>query len=108
YSDVSGNVVVGNQGGLLADKGQQHNSIHDNLIGVLPDGTPAGNALYGVRIEHGAIYNTIGPNNSIAYNPVGIEIDPTESQPPSSYVLLTHDNTITRNSIHDNASLGID
>jgi len=108
YSDVSGNVVVGNQGGLLADKGQQHNAIHDNLIGVLPDGTPAGNALYGVRIEHGAIYNTVGPNNVIAYNPVGVEIDATESQPPSSYILMTHYNTITRNSIHDNDVLGID
>jgi hypothetical protein len=108
FIEVAGNVVVGNQGGLLADKGQQHNSIHDNLIGVLPDGTPAGNALYGVRIEHGAIFNQVGPNNQIAFNPVGIEIDATESQPPSSYVLMTHDNTITRNSIHDNTALGID
>ena len=108
YADVSGNVVVGNQGGMLIDKGQQHNLIHDNLVGVLPDGTPAGNALYGVRIEHGAIFNTVGPNNSIAYNPVGVEIDPIESQPPSTYVLVTHFNTITRNSIHDNGTLGID
>lgn len=108
YSQVYDNVVVNNAEGVLIDKGQQHNSIHDNWIGELPNGTPAPNKQYGVRIEHGAVYNTVGPGNVIAYNPVGIEMDPTESQPPSSFVLPTFNNTITRNSIHDNTKLGID
>lgn len=114
YSEVAHNVVVGNGaannwGGILIDKGQQHDWIHDNLVGVLPDGTAAPNIGYGIRIEHGAIYDTIGPGNVIAYNQgAGVEIDSTESQPPSSYVLSTHDNTITQNSIHDNTKLGID
>lgn len=109
YAEFANNVVVNNAGGgLLIDKGQQHNNVHDNLIGVLPDGTPAGNASYGVRIEHGAIYNKVGPNNVIAHNEAGIQILPTASNPPSSFVYTTHFNEITRNSILDNGGLGID
>jgi CSLREA domain-containing protein len=108
YSQVYDNVVVNNAEGMLIDKGQQHNNVYDNWIGELPNGTPAPNKQYGVRIEHGAVFNTIGPDNVIAYNPVGIEMDPTESQPPSSFVLATYDNKVTQNSIHDNTKLGID
>jgi hypothetical protein len=109
FGEVYDNVVVHNRGGgILIDKGQQHNKVHNNWIGELPNGHAAGNQRYGVRIEHGAIHNTIGPGNVIADNPVGVEMDATESQPVSSFVLPVIDNTITRNSIHGNSRLGID
>ncbi len=108
FSKVYNNIVVGNGGGLLIDKGQQRNQVYNNWIGVLPDGTAAGNQLYGIRIEQGAIGNKIGPGNVIAFNETGVQMQPTASQPPSSYVLDTPFNTLTRNSMYSNGKLGVD
>lgn len=125
YAEIAYNVVVGNGwaadpvngppwGGILIDKGQQHNWVHDNLVGVLPDGTPAGNTGYGIRVEHHAMYNKIGPGNTIAYSTLGgVQMDATESQPPDPSVYPTTDNPVTQNSIFGNGSgqsnhLGID
>ncbi len=108
YSKVFGNIVVGNGGGMLIDKGQQRNQVYNNWIGVFPDGTAAGNRKYGIRIEQGAIYNRIGPGNVIAHNEKGVQMQPTASQPPSDYVLATPFNTLTRNSMYANGKLGTD
>ncbi len=111
FIEVANNIVVNNKtGGILIDKGQQWNWVHDNLIGVLPDGTPAGNQSYGLRFEHSALNNTIGPGNTIAYNARGVQMQANGSQPPSSLKLDTPWNRLTRNSIFSNggAALGID
>lgn len=107
---VSGNVVVSSGlGGILVDKGQHDNVVRDNLIGLTKDGTPAGNAYYGIRIEKGATGNTVGPGNEIAYNRAGIQIQPTGSEPVESTAAVTARNRITRNQLHDNvAGPGID
>ena len=109
FSLVENNVIVGNVGGgMLIDKGQQRNVVRNNWIGVFPDGTPAGNAGYAIRIEQGAVNNTIGPNNTIAHNGAGIQMLATGSEPPSSYRLAPTGNTITGNVIYGHPKLGID
>ncbi len=107
YAEVAWNVVVGNAAGLLVDKGQQRNDVHDNWVGVLRDGTPAGNRDYGLRVEQGAVDNVFA-RNTIAHNGRGVQVLATASQPPSSYVLPVLRNTFTQNRIHDNGGLGID
>ncbi len=110
YSTVTGNVIVNNVGGgLFIDKGNSFNQVRDNRIGVLADGTPAGNPEFGVRIEYGSSGNVIGPGNEIAYNQRGVQMVATGSQPPSGGVTsVVRGNTLTRNSLHDNERLGID
>lgn len=124
YAEVAYNVVVGNGwaadpvsgppwGGMLIDKGQQHNWVHDNLIGMLPDGTPAGNTGYGLRIEHHAMYNLISGNTIANSTLGGVQITATESQPPDPSSYPTTDNPLVRNSIYGNGTaqtnrLGID
>ena len=109
YSEVAQNTIVNNTlGGIQIDKGQQRNDVHDNRIGVLPDGTAAGNAGYAIRIEHGTVGNTIGPRNVIAHNARGIQLLATASRPPSSTEIPSRLNTITQNSMYANGGLGID
>ncbi len=115
-STVTDNVIVNSGlGGVLIDKGQHGDVLSNNHIGVLADGTtPAPNRLYGVRMEKGAFSNRIGPGNVIAFNGeaanqgAGVQIVPTGSDPYDPNPVATYDNTITANSIHDNAGLGID
>ncbi|MEP6695484.1 MAG: hypothetical protein ABJA34_01250 [Pseudonocardiales bacterium] len=111
FIEVADNVIVNNRGGgMLIDKGQQWNWIHDNLIGVLLDGTPAGNRAWGLRFEHIAQNNTVGPGNTIAYNTYGVQMQATASQPPNSTHYDTPWNRLTQNSIFSNggSALGID
>lgn len=106
---VMDNVIVNsNAGGVLIDKGQNHDVVQDNEIGVTANGTPAGNRYFGVRVEHDSFANTIGPNNEIAYNDNGIQLQSTGTEPKDSESDPTSDNTITQNSIHDNKKFGID
>lgn len=111
FIEVAENTIVNNRaGGILIDKGQQWNWIHDNRIGILPDGTAAGNGSLGLRFEHGAVNNTIGPGNVIAYNAKGVQMQSTGTQPPSQLQLDTPWNRLTQNSIFSNGgtALGID
>lgn len=109
YSEVAQNTIVNSAlGGLMIDKGQQRNSVHDNRIGVLPDGTASGNAGFAVRIEHGTIGNKIGPGNTIAHNARGIQLLATASRPPSATEIPSRLNTITQNSMYANGGLAID
>lgn len=112
YIEVANNVIANNtKGGILIDKGQQWNWIHDNNIGVLLNGTtPAGNGAFGLRFEHGAINNTVGPGNIIANNTRGVQMQATGTQPPSSLHVVTPWNRLTQNTIYNNGgiALGID
>jgi len=95
-----GNLVCrGDIGIALGDNGTSFNTITGNIVGRDASGqSDWGNTGSGVWIFEGASHNVIGPNNVIAYNKVyGIEM-----RGPS-----TLGNTITQNSIHDNARGGI-
>jgi hypothetical protein len=106
---VEGNVIVNSGvGGVMIDKGQNHDTVSGNYIGVLPNGKAAGNADFGVRFEAGAYSNTIS-KNVIAYNGAGVQLEATGTQPPNSTESPTNFNQITKNSIFGNtAGLGID
>lgn len=93
--------VIGNtkQVGVNFDNyNSSNNWIHDNRIGISANGTAIANGLYGVRDKYHASNNKIGPNNIIANNPTGMQIE------------YTYDdyNTITQNSIYANTQMGID
>jgi Right handed beta helix region len=91
-TDASGNQPLGNQAhGVWITEGAER-----NVLG--PGNVIAYNGQSGVSLEDGAEGNTIGPENVIAYNgETGIMVDG-----PRSFR-----NTITRNSIHDNAATAI-
>jgi hypothetical protein len=98
---VDSNVIAGNHGpGVLIDKGTHDDTVSHNLIGVLPSGAAAGNGA-GVFIEAGAFSNVIGPANIIAFNPNGIQVQPTLISPPVKTPQPTNYNRFTQNSIHD-------
>jgi hypothetical protein len=105
---VTGNVIVNNARGVMINKGQHHNVVTSNRIGVLADGTAAGNRQDGVAIQKGAFANTIGPGNVIANNARGVTITASGDSPPSPEEVPTYANTITQNRIFGNAGLGID
>ncbi len=93
--------VIGNtqQGGVHIDGfSTVNNVVHDNRIGISANGAAIPNAFFGVRVKFHAKQNTIGPNNIIANNPIGVHIDFDDDDR----------NTITRNSIYNNSELGID
>jgi hypothetical protein len=70
--------------------------VERNRIGISLDGSMIPNGVFGVRIV--ATQSKIGPDNLIAYNPTGIQIEGD----------ISVGNTITRNSIFNNTGLGID
>lgn len=96
------NVISGNNGrGLAIFYDTAHdNLVEGNYIGTDRTGSVAvGNWLSGVEISYGAQDNTIGADNIIAFNGVGVSVlGGTET---------TTGNTITENSIHSNNGLGI-
>ena len=91
-------LILNGNGVILSTSGATLNVIAGNLIGSDAVGaTPLGNGT-GVWIGEGANGNTVGPDNIIAYNSqAGVVADGVDS---------VH-NTITQNSIHDNAWWGI-
>ncbi|HET9590336.1 MAG TPA: NosD domain-containing protein, partial [Anaerolineales bacterium] len=93
---ITDNVIGGNETGIylswVMDGG---NTVTGNLIGVGPDGNPLANTT-GIIIDHTS-HNIVGPGNTIAYNR-GDGI---------SFWEETSNNTVTRNSIHDNRGRGI-
>jgi CSLREA domain-containing protein len=99
-----GNVISGNgsRGVHIYASGTMSNTISGNYIGTDATGTATlGNQHGGIYIGEplgGAQGNTIGPGNVIAHNGgSGIVVDGPD----------TTGNTITQNSITDNAGLGI-
>ena len=93
------NLCSGNNGGIcMWGEEPSRNTIIGNLVGTDVTGTkPFGN-VDGIFLSEGACYNTIGPDNIIAYSHEhAIVIQGSNS----------FGNTITRNSIHDNGRGGI-
>jgi hypothetical protein len=87
------NMVAGNADGI-GIFGAHDNTIVGNMIGTDISGTQGfGNRAAGIFLQDGSRNNTIGPENVIAFNESGVEIRDADS----------YGNTITRNSIHDNA-----
>lgn len=94
FNIISNNTVGGVQ---LTGLTTSYNQIHDNWVGISSTGTPMGNRGFGVRVD--GRYNTIGPNNILAYNVY------------SGIVIRENDkdfNTFTRNSWFGNTAQGID
>src|SRR5262249_10105967 len=69
---------------------------HDNWVGVTREGAPIPNTKFGLLLGYITHDNIIGPNNMIAYNPVGIDI-----------TSAAYRNTITQNSIFANGRAGL-
>ncbi len=108
FLTVDSNVIVnGKRGGVMIDKGVHDSVVSNNRIGVTATGVAAPNLNFGLRIE-AATRITVGPGNEIANNQVGIQVNPIPTTPPDTVPTPTNFNTITRNSIHDNTSRGID
>lgn len=98
---ISGNVIGNNRkGGVEFDEFgaccMSGNVLEGNRIGIGIDGGVIGNLVAGVRIVGSR--SRIGPDNIIAYNPVGIQVEGETSDR----------NTFTENSIFGNTGLGID
>ncbi len=92
-----GNQLIHNTLGItLSAREANLNTIKGNLIGTDAAGTAQlGNEREGIAIVEGANGNTIGPDNIIAHNgAAGVHL----------YGKNTVNNTITRNSIHDNGN----
>ena len=92
-----GNVIAGNSVGVRLFRYSSGNTIRGNEIG-LPD---LGNTTSGVLIQSASNDNAI-VDNTIAYNKRGVFIPGTDAAGRSQR------NTITRNTIHSNTSIGID
>src|SRR5215218_632032 len=98
-NEVTGNVIGNNgEGGIRAGQNVLANQIHDNWIGVSFDNSPIPNSVAGVKLGSNSDSNHVGPNNTIANNPVGILVTTDDSD----------FNTFTRNSIFGNGGRGID
>ncbi len=94
-----------------ADFVSEQNTVAGNYIGVLADGVTASGNTTGIRlnangnITAGAVStykNTIDRNIIANSTARGIDVRPNATNPA-----LVYDNTITQNSIYDNAGLGI-
>jgi CSLREA domain-containing protein len=93
--------VIGNnpRGGIyVTGSDSNHNQIHDNRIGISLNSSAIPNGNFGIQIARLTKFNDIGPNNIIANNRIGVQVNDT----------TTDGNTITQNSIYNNSWLGID
>jgi CSLREA domain-containing protein len=99
-NEVTRNVIGNNRTeGVRIAQNAFNNLLQYNRIGVSLDGkTPIPNDDAGVTLGNNSDQNRIGPNNTIANNPVGVQITTEDSD----------FNTITLNSIFGNTQLGID
>ena len=101
YNKLIGNLVSASTGygiELCCTANTNNNLISGNLVGTAIDGkTPLGNQASAIAIHDGASFNTVGPDNLIAFNQSGISIFNDSLG-----------NTITRNRIYSNSNLSID
>ncbi|MCG8352236.1 MAG: CSLREA domain-containing protein [Chloroflexales bacterium] len=74
------------------------NRVYNNRIGISLDDRPIPNGKFGIQIAEHTYQSVIGPENIIAYNPIGIDVIGVDAD----------FNTFTRNSIFGNTGLGID
>ncbi|MEA2622847.1 MAG: hypothetical protein QOH61_1757 [Chloroflexota bacterium] len=105
---VTENLAIGNtiansgcgnaSGNIALETKADGNVIKGNFIGISRGGAALASCYWGITVRAGAMRTQIGPDNDIANNPIGVRIDGPD----------TDQNTITRNSIHNNANLGID
>jgi CSLREA domain-containing protein len=103
---VDGNVIAGNGGSgvLIETASARSNTIINNTIGTLSDGTtPRGNDSYGVYVTLGANGNRIEAN-TIAGN----ALDGVAIEQVSGSTTQTRQNPIIRNRIWSDGGLGID
>ena len=103
---VRGNVIVANgDAGVLVDRGAENTSVLENRIGLLADGTAAGNAGPGVFVASGPKV-TLVRDNVIAHNTWGVRLwSGSVVGEPDDPPLRT---TVTRNVIRDNGGPPID
>lgn len=104
-SSGEGNVIVSNRGdGIRIRLAVPRTIVAGNMVGLLADGTPMGNAGNGISLVDRANGNRIGGSeaeaNVIAYN-TGAGIAMFGHPDP-------FDNFVSANSIHSNGQLGID
>lgn len=108
---VTDNVISGNgETGLVAaglGLTPVHFHIEDNLIGTDASGTNAlGNGLDGIQLAQATSNKVL--NNTIANNGGTGVLVTNEYNPKTGLTYVSAGNTISHNSIHDNALLGID
>ncbi|MFL5244940.1 MAG: PxKF domain-containing protein [Gemmataceae bacterium] len=87
---VAGNVIEGNGGGVLIDFFATSNTLGGT--GASAGNVISGNAGFGVRISRSSSNNTVVGNTLSSNGSVGVDVDSGTG------------NTISDNSIHDNAS----
>jgi parallel beta-helix repeat protein len=102
YTLIEGNIVANNSWGMLL-LGVVSSTVRANQIGIDAIGTPAGNQDYGIYMGYYAHHNAIGgptlaDGNVIANNSTGVRV--------SGYGAYA--NTISHNSIYNNADKGIE
>jgi hypothetical protein len=98
----AGNVIAGNGSDGVALSASDDFVVKSNNIGIGADGaTPVPNGRHGVRVLNTSMHTTIGADgpNHIAHN-VGTGVIVASNAGAR--------NLVSRNSIHDNGSLGID
>ena len=102
------NIISGNTGpGVrMSDPNTDHNRLSGNKIGTDAAGTGSlGNGGFGVLIQNGANFNTIGGTgdlaNTIAFNAKGVVIGASAAD-------ASMGNVVSANSIYRNNGLGID
>jgi CSLREA domain-containing protein len=95
---VANSGCLNNAGNIAIETRSDGNVIRGNFVGISASGQPLASCLYGISLRSGATRNQIGPGNVIANNPLGMRVEGD----------ATDQNTITRNSIHDNANGAID
>jgi hypothetical protein len=103
-----GNVIGGFQFGVFVGGGSSTgNVIQGNRIGIGVNGSPIPNHLAGIYVN-GSGSTTIGGENPGEGNIIAFNGYPGTSAVPGVAVVNTTRNKISRNSIHNNAGLGID
>jgi YD repeat-containing protein len=100
----AGNVISGNgqYGVYIYGTGTDGNLVQGNKIGVAANGAALGNGDNGIYIQVGAANNTVGGTVAGAGNEIA------NNNGAGVLIYAGDGNAVLGNSLHDNASLGID